>query len=161
LEREEEEEEACSFLVLTSRNYCAEFRFFTSVAGIYAVGWLKNISNDYECQGSKPNGISGHFFFIAYHFFVVRYLGRLLRRLMTSGLYLLETFSVAAAVLCFALEGFFTYHYGYHSIKQIIYGAIVGMLTAAFGITLSEYWLLWVFIYIARAEEEKKQKKTA
>jgi hypothetical protein len=56
---------------------------------------------------------------------VVRYLGALLRKKLRSfESYALSLGSTVLALLCVSMEGILCYWYCYHSIKQIVYGAV-------------------------------------
>ena len=86
--------------------------------GILFIEWAKLLF-DPLCASASGNGISGHYF---YYSWALRSL-QLLQG-PRSPLFLLY-------VPVFCLEGFFTFYYGYHSLRQCILGAALGSLYAS------------------------------
>ena len=136
---------ALSLLVLTTAAVAPPERrryvFITCVVcalaylpGIAVVNYFKYSVADYECHyhdTSRANAVSGHAFYYAWVLASFQYCAHLLDHVMAAPAdgegaspafisWLLLVFSL----LCLAPQAFFTYYYGYHSLQQILLGAI-------------------------------------
>ena len=92
--------------------------------GILLVEALKVRSSDMHCSTRLAgNGISGHFFYFAW---ALASMILLQREIPTP---VVPSFAILASL--FAVQGYYTWAFGYHSLQQIFLGAGFGLLFAS------------------------------
>jgi hypothetical protein len=124
-------------VVLVTRQWWLLAYFTLWYPALLFVEWLKMQTFDRACGSlSNPaagNGLSGHFFYFAWAFSTLHLIPQL------------PTPRTATAILMaslFGWQGFLTWHYGYHSLRQCCLGATLGFMWAA---------LSWEIVYRIRA----------
>jgi len=111
----------------------------TYFIGLEIVNFLKEFLEDRECNPSKSNAVSGHFYYFSWTFFVIEYLLLVLEHHRKKPSPIIVNILVFILI---AVEGFFTFYYGYHSIRQIVFGAIMGTLCSTLVIFISEIFIM-------------------
>lgn len=108
---------------------------FTLFYGLFPT--FKAWVNDYECAtAERLNGVSGHCFYLLMYAVILSYYKYLIRMIDTD--IPLIGLTIAQCILLYT--GCITYYYGYHTLKQMVYGSLLGipfglLLTAKFDIT--------------------------
>eukprot|EP01135_Chromosphaera_perkinsii_P004072 Nk52_evm3s268 gene=Nk52_evmTU3s268 len=101
--------------------------FFLYFPGVWFAEFLKSQTSDYECNPKKPNGVSGHAFYITWAFFTLLYFADVLYYAhCTARMHKLQITMTLVVFFCLAQQAFFTFLYGYHSLGQLYIGSIIG-----------------------------------
>jgi hypothetical protein len=101
------------------------------------VVYLREVTGDHECS-DRANGVSGHCFYAVWHLAWLCYAHALQRRLAMRRCRLegcrdgvemkvIRPTLPGIAGIIFATQFIFTYWYGYHTIRQMIFGCVVGI----------------------------------
>jgi len=109
--------------------------------GLIVVEQLKTMTEDMECHTKKSNGVSGHSFYITWAFLMILYLNQfLIRELKRSpkAFDILVFLSIPITTFCLGIQGFFTFWYGYHSLRQMYFGTVCGVVHSIVTIVICE-----------------------
>eukprot|EP00164_Ancoracysta_twista_P012605 GFYU01019838.1.p1 GENE.GFYU01019838.1~~GFYU01019838.1.p1 ORF type:complete len:231 (-),score=60.30 GFYU01019838.1:78-770(-) len=99
---------------------------------IFMVEYAKTLLSDQECS-RKPNGISGHSFYFVWAILTAHYFAGVVRAGREKGSVMAACASVMSmlVLLCVGQQAVVTYVYGYHSLQQMFFGSILGVVHSA------------------------------
>eukprot|EP01119_Soliformovum_irregulare_P000392 TRINITY_DN1026_c0_g1_i1.p1 TRINITY_DN1026_c0_g1~~TRINITY_DN1026_c0_g1_i1.p1 ORF type:complete len:256 (-),score=51.97 TRINITY_DN1026_c0_g1_i1:590-1357(-) len=118
--------------------------FVLYIPGYTLMTFLKSISWDYACN-EKPNGISGHAFYVAWAMLSIYYLVGSNKRLPAFNYFgvrwldRMEDWVQPVSTTILSMGLYFTYIYGYHSPQQMFLGGLLGIFWGLVSISFSEY----------------------
>ena len=108
--------------------------FLAYLPGLTGVEALKHALDDWECHSEHSNAVSGHAYYYVWVLATYQHCAQLLGHVRVAGEATTAQVSwlvLVFSLLCLAPQAFFTYYYGYHSIQQILLGAIVVRIRAS------------------------------